>query len=147
MIRIVLALLLVASSPSLAAQSKIEDADRQLLAAGRNVFVERSEHDIDMAMLGELKKWNRWKIVADESEADLLVRMRVSGSATWGIGHVQASILDAKTKRTLYISNEQRGLRTVFHGYASPYSRAISGIVKQMAKDTDTSKTKIDPPK
>jgi hypothetical protein len=137
MIRIVLALLLLASSPSLAAQSQIEEADRLLLATGKNVFVEKSEHDVDVAMLGELKKWNRWKIVADESEADLLVRMRVSGSAAWGICHVQASILDAKTKRTLYTSNEQRGTRTVFHGYASPYSRAISGIVKQMAKDMD----------
>jgi hypothetical protein len=140
MIHLVLALLLVASSPSLASQSKIEDADRLLLAAGKNVFVEKSEHDVDVAMLGELKKWDRWKIVADESEADLLVRLRVSGSAAWGIGHVQASILDAKTKKTLYTSKEQRGSRTLFHGYASPYSRAISGIVKQMSKDMDTSK-------
>jgi hypothetical protein len=140
MIRIILALVLLVSSSSLVAQSKIADTNRPLLAAGKNVFVEKAEHDVDVAMLGELKKWNRWKIVADESEADLLVRMRVSGSAAWGIGHVQASILDAKTKKTLYPSKEQRGTRTLFHGYASPYSRAISGIVKQMAKDIDTPK-------
>jgi len=143
MIRIVLALLLLVSLPSLGAQSKIEDADRPLLATGKNVFVEKSEHDVDVAMLGELKKWNRWKIVADESEGDLLERIRVSGSAVWGVGHVQVSILDAKTKKTLYASNEQRGTRTVFHGYASPYSRAISGIAKQMAKDIDSPEAKV----
>lgn len=138
MMRIILALFLILLPSTLVAQSKIEDTDRPLLAAGKNVFVEKAEHDVDVAMLGELKKWNRWKIVADESEADLLVRMRVSGSAAWGIGHVQASILDAKTKKTLYTSKEQRGTRTLFHGYASPYSRAISGIVDQMKKDTDS---------
>jgi hypothetical protein len=127
--------LLLALSPSGVGQSKIDDADRPLLAAGKNVFVEKSEHDVDVAMLGELKKWNRWKIVADESEADLLVRLRVSGSAAWGVGHVQVSVLDAKNKKTLYASKEQRGMRTLFHGYASPYSRAVSGIVSQMKKD------------
>ena len=111
MIRTVLTLLLLASSPSLAAQSRIEDANRPLLATRKNVFVEKSEHDVDVAMLGELKKWGRWKIVADESEADLLVRMRVSGSAAWGICHVQASILDAKTKKTFYIERTTRHAR------------------------------------
>lgn len=108
-----------------ASQSKIEDAERPLLAADKNVFVEKAEHEVDVAMIGELKKWNRWKIVADESEADLLIRLRVSGSAAWGIGHVQASILDAKTKKTLYTSKDQRGTRSIFHGYA----RLIGGLL------------------
>jgi hypothetical protein len=57
---------------------------------------------------------------------------RVSGNAVWGVGHVQASVLDAKTKETLWMSKDQKGVRTVFHGYASPFSRAVSGIGKQM---------------
>jgi hypothetical protein len=131
-LRVAVVLLLVLCASALATQ--IEDFS-PLLAAGKTVFVEKAEKDADVAMLGELKKWNHWKIVADESEADLLVRLRVSGSAAWGIGHVQASVLDAKTKKTLYTSKEQKGTRTLFHGYASPFKRAISGIVKQMQKD------------
>lgn len=116
--------------------ARAQDTESQaILTMAKTVFVEKADKDADVAMLGELKKWDRWKIVADESEADLLIRLRVSGSAVWGIGHVQASILDAKTKKTLYTSKEQRGTRTLFHGYASPFKRAISGIVKQMRKD------------
>jgi hypothetical protein len=117
------------------ADEKEARENKEALSAGKKVFVEKAEHDVDVAMLGELKKWDWWKVVADESEADLLVRLRVSGSAAWGIGHVQVSVLDSKTKKTLYTSKEQRGSRTIFHGYASPYSRAIDGIVKQMKKD------------
>jgi hypothetical protein len=84
MIHIALALCLILLPSSLIAQSKTEEADRLLLAAGKNVFVEKADHDVDVAMLGELKKWSRWKIVADESETDLLVRMRVSGSDCLG---------------------------------------------------------------
>lgn len=115
---------------------QVTDSQSVLLTA-KTVFVEKADHDVDVAMLGELKEWGRWKIVADETEADLVVRLRISGSAVWGVGHVQASILDAKTKKTLYTSKEQRGTRTIFHGYASPYRRAISGIVKQMRKDIE----------
>jgi hypothetical protein len=113
----------------------IQNQPDSLLLSAQTVFVEKAEQDADVAMLGELKDWGRWKIAADESEADLIIRLRVSGSAIWGVGHIQASILDAKTKKTLYTSKEQRGTRTIFHGYASPFRRAISGIVKQMRKD------------
>lgn len=112
-----------------------EDDAKILLVKDRRVFVEKADKDADVAMVKELQNWGRWKIVADESEAELLVRLRVSGSAAWGVGHIQASILDAKTKKTLWTSKDQRGTRTVFHGYASPFTRAISGIAKQMKKE------------
>ncbi len=119
-----------AVNPAFAAETK--DAR---LAAGKKVFVEPAEHAVDVAMGGELKKWGRWKIVAEAGEADILIRLRVSGNAAWGVGHVQAFVLDAKTRETLWVSKAQRGMRTVFHGYASPYSRAVSGIAGQMRKE------------
>ena len=115
--------------------SKIEEADKLLLGAGKKVFVEKADKDVDVAMAGDLQKWGRWKVVGDASEADLLIRLRVSGSAVWGVGHVQAFILEPQSKRTIYSSRRQRGTRTIFHGYASPFSRAISGIVDKMKKD------------
>lgn len=105
------------------------------LAAGATVYVEKAEKDADSYMLKELDKWNRWKIVADESQATLLIRLRASGSGAWGVGRVQAFILDAKTKETLWTSKSQKGMRTVFSGYASPFARAVSGIIKQMKKE------------
>lgn len=105
------------------------------LAEGKKVFVEKAEKDADVYMLKELEKWARWPIVADESQADLIIRLRASGSGAWGVGRVQAFILDAKTKDTLWTSKNQKGVRTVFSGYASPFARAVSGIAKQMRKE------------
>lgn len=102
------------------------------LGQGKKVFVEQADKDADVTMGKELQQWGRWKLVGDQGDADLLVRLRVSGNAAWGIGHVQAFVLDAKTKETLWVSKSQKGTRNVFHGYASPFSRAVSGIAKQM---------------
>jgi hypothetical protein len=125
----------VASVGAYAQSTQLTEEQIEQLAPGKKVFVEKAEKDADVAMLGELKKWNRWPIVADESEADLIIRLRASGSGAWGIGHAQASILNAKTKVTLWTPKEQRGTRTIFHGYASPFKRAVSGIVKAMKKE------------
>lgn len=116
-------------------KKRFEDADFPALQKAKAVIVEKADKDADVAMIDELKKWGRWKVVADESEADLIIRLRASGSGGMGTGHVQAFILDAKTKKTLYTSDTQRGQRTIFHGYASPFKRAVSGIVKQLKKD------------
>jgi hypothetical protein len=105
------------------------------LAIGKKVAVEKSEHDVDVAMADELGRWGRWTLVADDGEAGLLVRLRVSGNAAWGVGHVQAYVLDARTKETLWVSRSQKGLLTIFHGYASPFTRAVSGIVQQMRRE------------
>jgi hypothetical protein len=134
----VYALLILFGLPSLAnesPQTALTKDQLEQLAPGKKVFVEKAEKDADVAMLGELKKWGRWPIVADESEADLIIRLRASGSGAWGVGHVQASILNAKTKVTLWTSKEQRGMRTIFSGYASPFKRAVSGIIKAMKKE------------
>lgn len=117
------------------ADDKKMEMDLTALNAAKTIFVEKAEKDADVAMIDELNKWGKWKVVADESEAELIVRLRVSGSGAWGIGHVQAFILDAKSKKTLYTSKTQKGTRTIFKGYASPFKRAIDGIVKQMKKD------------
>jgi hypothetical protein len=58
--------------------------------------------------------------------------MRSSGSGAWGVGEISASMLDGKTKKTLWTSRTFTGHRTIFHGYASPFQRAVSGIVKEM---------------
>ena len=114
---------------------RFDAADLPALIAAKAVLVEKAEKDADVAIIDELKKWGRWKVVADESEADLIIRLRASGAGGWGSGHVQAFILDAKTKKTLYTSETQRGQRSVFHGYASPMKRAASGIVKKLKED------------
>jgi len=112
-----------------------EQVSNTSLAEGKKIFVEPAEKEADVAMLKQLHEWGRWKIVGDQAEADLLVRLRVSGNAAWGVGRVQAFILDAKTKETLWTSESRKGVRSVFHGYASPFTRSISGIVKQMKQE------------
>lgn len=109
--------------------------DDAALAIGRAVWVEPAQHDTEVAMADELQKWGRWKIVGEEKEADLLVRLRVSGNSVWGRGKVQVFIIDARSRKTVYTSRVQTGNRTIFHGWISPYSRAISGIVKRMRED------------
>src|SRR5262249_3411557 len=77
-------------------KKKFDPSDLQTLKDAKAVYVEKAEKEVDVAMIGELNKWGRWKVVASDSEADLIVKLRVSGSAAWGVGHVQAFILDAK---------------------------------------------------
>jgi hypothetical protein len=122
--RVIIFILLIASSAGFA----------QSACSGTPVFVEKSDHDVDVAMINQVQQWGFWKLVGDKDEAVIFVRIRVSGNAAWGVGHVQAFVLDARTGKTIWASKVQKGLRTVFHGYASPYTRAVEGVVAQMKK-------------
>lgn len=113
-------------------KSQLKDDPR--VAKDNAVYVEPANKDADVAIVEEIQKWGRWRVVADETEAHIIVRLRASGSGAWGLGHIQAFILDAKTKETIWTSKNQKGTRNIFHGYASPFRRAAEGIVKQMKK-------------
>lgn len=67
-------------------KKRFEDADFPALQKAKAVIVEKADKDADVAMIDELKKWGRWKVVADESEADLIIRLRASGSGGMGTG-------------------------------------------------------------
>jgi hypothetical protein len=118
-------------APTAAPPSK---ANLSLLAPGATVFVEPARDDGHTIMSEKLEKWGRWRVVQTPADADLTVRLILSGSAGWGRGSMTATIYDARTDTLLWTSRQQTGNRTVFHGYASPYKRAADGLIKQMEK-------------
>jgi hypothetical protein len=106
-----------------------------LLAPGRRVFVRPvPEKDIHEVVANLLREWGRWKVVDKPEEAEILVRLVLSGSAGWGRASIVATIEEAPAGAELWKSNKQTGNRTIFHGYASPYNRAAEGILEQLKK-------------
>jgi hypothetical protein len=109
-----------------------------LLRRGSRVYVlPIPGKDFNEDMETELTTWSRWTIVKSQSEADIVVRMDLSGSGLMGRGGMMVSILPAAGGPMLWQSKAQTGNRTVFHGYASPYRRALEGIMKQMKEASE----------
>jgi hypothetical protein len=106
-----------------------------LLAPGQRVYVRPvPERDIHEVVANLLRDWGRWKVVDKPDEADILVRLVLSGSAAWGRASIVATIEEAPAGAELWKSKKQTGNRTIFHGYTSPYNRAAEGILEQLKK-------------
>lgn len=85
-----------------------------------------------------LREWGRWRVVDRPEEADIQVRLVLSGSAAWGRASIVATIEDVSTGAELWKSKKQTGTRTIFHGYTSPYNRAAEGIMEQMKEASES---------
>jgi hypothetical protein len=106
---------------------------RALLASGRRVFVRPvPEKDIHEVVGNLLREWGRWRVVDRPEDADIQVRLVLSGSAGWGRASIVATVEEMSSGAELWQSKKQTGNRTVFHRYTSPYNRAAEGIVEQM---------------
>jgi hypothetical protein len=106
-----------------------------LLAPARRVFVRPVPvKDIHEVVANLLRDWGRWKVVDKPEEAEIRVRLVLSGSAGWGRASIVATIEEAPTGAELWKSKKSTGNRTIFHGYTSPYNRAAEGILEQLKK-------------
>ena len=109
------------------------------LAPGRRVYVKPvTNKDIHEVVGNLLRDWGRWAVVEKPEDADILVRLALSGSAGWGRASIVATVEDASTGTQIWKSRKQTGNRTIFHGYTSPYNRAAEGILDQMKKASTT---------
>ena len=110
-----------------------------LLAPGRRVYVRPvPEKDIHEVVGNLLSEWGRWPLVDKAEDADIMIRLVLSGSAGWGLASIVATIEDSSTGNEMWKSKKQTGKRTIFHGYASPYNRAAEGVLEQMKKASAT---------
>jgi hypothetical protein len=122
-----------AAPPSSGGYSTPSQNPTSLLALGKRVYVVPVPgKDFNEDMAAELRAWGRWNVVESQSDADIIVRMDLGGSGGWGRGSMVVTIQPADGGPTLWKSKKQSGTRTVFHGYASPYRRALEGIMIQM---------------
>ena len=114
-------------------------AGMSLLAPGHRIYVRPVPNkDVHEVVGNLLRDWGRWKVVEHPNDADMVLRLRLSGSAFWGRASIVATLEEATTATELWKSKKQTGNRTIFHGYTSPYNRAADGIVKQMEKASST---------
>ena len=106
-----------------------------LLAPGHRVYVRPVPKKDTHEVVGNLlRDWGRWRVVDARGDAELILRLKLSGSAGWGRASIVATLEEAATATELWRSKKQTGNRTIFHGYASPYNRAAEGILKQLEK-------------
>ena len=94
--------------------------------------------DIHEVVANLVRDWGRWRVVDKLEDADILIRLALSGSAGWGRASIVATIEEASSGDELWQSKKQTGHRTIFHGYTSPYNRAAEGILKQMKRASAT---------
>lgn len=79
-----------------------------------------------------LESWGRWRLVEQQEDADLIVRLEVHGNARRR-GGLAAVIHDAHSDAPLWTSRRETHTRgSVFTGYTSPYEKAAAGLVDQM---------------
>jgi hypothetical protein len=110
-----------------------------LLAPGRRVYVKSvTNNDIHETLANLLREWGRWKVLDTADDADILVRLHLSGSEGWGRASIVAVIEDAHRGDEIWRSKKQTGTRTIFHGYEAPYRRAANGILEQMKEASAT---------
>jgi hypothetical protein len=89
-----------------------------LLAPGRRVYVRPvPEKDIHEVVANLLREWGRWPVVDKSEDADIVVRLVLSGSAGLGLAGIVATIEDASVGTEIWKSNKQTGTRNMFHGY------------------------------
>jgi hypothetical protein len=129
----------VESAERIAATTRPPVANAALLAPHRRVYVRPvPENDVHEVVANLLRQWGRWQVVDKPDDAEIVVRLVLGGSAGWGVANIVATIEEPGTNDELWKSNKQTGLRTIFHGYTSPYHRAAEGIVEQMKKASET---------
>jgi hypothetical protein len=100
------------------------------------VFVE--EHDAKTFMLGELQSWGYWLVVANKEEADIVIKLEIkkTGGGLIGDGTSKGSafIINAKTNKTMWFSEESKGTSDLNNGYAPSFRLVCKKIVKQFKK-------------
>lgn len=114
-------------------------SDRELLGPGHKVYVlPLADHDTDKAMKDYLRAWKFWPVVETREAADLVLEMNMTGNEGFGRATLEVTLRDAKADTPLWVSKKQTGLRSAFHGYKSPLTRACEGILKQMKEASNT---------
>ncbi len=80
------------------------------LAPGRRVYVRPvPEKDIHEVVGNLLREWGRWQVVDKSEDADLVVRLQLSGSSGWGLASIVATIEDPSTGTEMWKSKKQTG--------------------------------------